>query len=271
MDINTVNEDIPLHERRVALTSRHEAHTSAVLTTRTGVNPLLTASSALIYLGTQIEHLPLGIAPNELHALLTGEVKAFESQAQQAGYRANTILAARYALCSWIDETVIHLDSKLSHFWKTTNLLDTFQQSDADTDRFFLIMDRGAEEPEQHLDLLELLYLCIRLGYEGKYRAQRRGQNKLDTRADQLFELIRFERGDFSRGLLSLPTLPSPDQARNSIPTQQTQQSNNWWWVLTLASVLAIGYGYTQLNTSVNEAFASVEHTLNITTAGGEV
>lgn len=255
----TAIEETPLHERRVSLSSRNTTYQSDLFSARAGVNPMLTAASALLYLGTEIEHLPPGTNPLELHQALTHEVKAFESAAQAAGYRANTILAARYALCSWIDETIQFLGNKISHQWTKMNLLGTFQQENWGGERFFLIMDRGSEEPEQHLDLLEMLYLCIRLGYEGKYREERRGQNKLDTRADQLFELIRFQRGEFSRTLLSMPLLPNPDQESTSYHAQDTHSGTSpLWWGLTLVALLGFGWTYQQASTTLDTAYSKL-------------
>ncbi|WP_235378984.1 type IVB secretion system protein IcmH/DotU [Candidatus Coxiella mudrowiae] len=53
--------------------------------------------------------------------------------------------------------------------WRQIGLLKTFQGEMWDGERFFVILKRSAEELALHLDLLELGYLCLSLGYQGKY------------------------------------------------------------------------------------------------------
>ena len=50
-------------------------------------------------------------------------------------------------------------------------------------EKFFEILERLRAEPDRYIDLIELLYVCLALGYEGKYRARPSGQRRLAAAA----------------------------------------------------------------------------------------
>ncbi len=54
--------------------------------------------------------------------------------------------------------------------WSTQSLLVTFHREAAGGEKFFQILDRVSGEPQRYRALLELLYVCLALGFEGKYR-----------------------------------------------------------------------------------------------------
>ena len=49
--------------------------------------------------------------------------------------------------------------------------------------------------------MLELMYICLSLGFEGKFAVQENGRSKLVETMDNLFRTIRMQRGDFEREL----------------------------------------------------------------------
>ncbi len=58
------------------------------------------------------------------------------------------------------------------------------------------MIERLSKNPIKHLSMLELLYLCLSLGFEGKYRVQTRGMVELESLRDALYRLICQTRGD---------------------------------------------------------------------------
>ena len=49
--------------------------------------------------------------------------------------------------------------------------------------------------PAKYIDLLEVMYICLSLGFEGKYRIQNRGKMHLDTIRDGLYKQIKIVQG----------------------------------------------------------------------------
>jgi type VI secretion system protein ImpK len=56
-------------------------------------------------------------------------------------------------------------------------------------------------QPAQNLNLIELCYLSLSLGFQGKFRISQNGLNELDKYRLELYQLIQRVRGDFERTL----------------------------------------------------------------------
>jgi type VI secretion system protein ImpK len=81
------------------------------------------------------------------------------------------------------------------------SLLSRFHQETFGGERFFRMLDQLSKNPLKHLPMLELMYLCLSLGFEGKYRVQARGMLELEDIRDALHRQIRQVRGDVPREL----------------------------------------------------------------------
>jgi type VI secretion system protein ImpK len=166
-----------------------------------GINSLINAADPLLTLVTKLRRITIPPEAALLHQNICHEIKAFENKTQTAGYRQPIILAAKYTLCALLDELVA-ITLWPDREWKKLSLIDTFQTETCHDDRFFLILERSLQDPPAHIDFLELVYLCLRLGYEGKYRGIDRGHLELRAITDHLYAVIMQCRDEFSRGLL---------------------------------------------------------------------
>ena len=168
-----------------------------------GGNPLLNApaASALLALVAQLRGSTTHADVNSLHTHVAQEIRNFESGARALGLSPETVLAARYALCSLLDETVLSTPGGADSAWANQTLLIEFHKEAWGGEKYFQILERLLQEPARNLDLLEFMYLCLALGFEGKYRVQERGRDALEQVKDNLYRVIRNYRGDFERGL----------------------------------------------------------------------
>jgi type VI secretion system protein ImpK len=64
-----------------------------------------------------------------------------------------------------------------------------------------MLLSKLAQTPAQNRDLLELLYACLALGFEGRYRVIDNGRAQLDTLRERLAQILRKERGEYEREL----------------------------------------------------------------------
>ena len=108
----------------------------------------------------------------------TQEIRAFEDRAKMSAVPPEDVLAARYALCTVIDEAVLNTPWGAQSGWSTQSLLVTFHREASGGEKFFQILDRVSADPSRYLSLLELLYVCLALGFEGKYRLDERGRRQ---------------------------------------------------------------------------------------------
>lgn len=168
---------------------------------RNSLNPLISAASkllgAIIKLRTTIKH---GNVP-DLHKRLTREIQSFEREAKQMSLPPETVLTARYLLCSVVDEFVLSTPWGTASGWSQHSLLSLFHKETFGGEKCFLILQRTLETPSTHIELLELFYLCLSLGFQGKYRLVQRGYEQLEQVRENLYRTIESHRPPMERDL----------------------------------------------------------------------
>ena len=160
-------------------------------------NLLLSAASNLLaHIYRLRTHAP-DVELQKLHDSLLQEIKIFETSTRHNGYTTELMLIARYILCATLDETIVTSPwiSNLGD-WQDLKLLTTFQNDQFGVDRFFLILDKLCEDPGFYIDSLELIYICLRLGFKGHYYFQENGYDQLITITDKLYHCINTYRGE---------------------------------------------------------------------------
>lgn len=193
-----------------------------------GLNPLVAAASPLLNLAPslrQIQHPD----PAGLRETLARAIQTFETRTREAGLPNEHIVGARYALCSFLDETVANTPWG-EKIWAQRSLLVQFHNEAWGGEKVFQLLGKIAEQPNIHRNLLELLYLIIALGFEGRYRVMQNGRAQLDAVRERLAQMLGRERG------VPAPEL-SPEwqtPARKSPPLSDTVPL----WVV--AAVLAL-------------------------------
>ena len=139
-----------------------------------------------------------------LRRRLVEGVKAFEACAAENGVAPSEINAARYLLCSFIDEVVEATPWGSGGIWAERNLLLEFHGERWGGDKAFKLLEKLGEDVAGHLDLLELFYVCLTLGFEGRYRGVANGQAQLDTIADRVLQVTRQAKNRHASRILSL-------------------------------------------------------------------
>ena len=69
-----------------------------------------------------------------------------------------------------------------------------FHKEKSGGEKFFQILDRLCAQPARYIDLIELQYVCLALGYEGMYRIDDRGAARLTELQHRLAKLVRDAR-----------------------------------------------------------------------------
>jgi type VI secretion system protein ImpK len=164
-----------------------------------GLNPLVNSAAHLLleivrFRNNHQEDI------EELRTRLEAEVRGFEAQALASDIEHSQALAARYVLCTAIDESITTSRMGESGGWSRLALLSTFHNETWGGEKFFQILDRCMQQPARNLYLLEMMYLLLSLGFEGKFRVFDRGPIALESLRDKIYRQIRLLRGE-----------PSPD------------------------------------------------------------
>ena len=209
---------------------------SAQFKTLYGLNPIVNAASLLIavfYKTRQtVSHQNVG----GLHQQLTAAMRQFEVTLQGKNVSPEMVLAARYILCAALDEAVMNTPWGAESAWPQRTLLSTFHNETHGGEKFFLLLDKMRERPAQNLDILELMYILLSLGFEGKYRMNARGREMIEKIRDELFQIIRTFRGDYERALS--PSWQGLGRAKNTL----AQYVPMWVVASVLAGVLVLTY-----------------------------
>ena len=166
-----------------------------------GLNRLVDAAGTLLSLVGQLRGTASHPDIDSLRVHVEQEVKIFETAARAGGADTETVSTARYVLCTLIDETVMGTPWGNESVWSEQTLLAKLYQEAWGGEKFFSILDYLLQEPARHIDLLELVYLCLSMGFEGKYRVQDQGDRHLQSIQENLFYTIRENRGEFEREL----------------------------------------------------------------------
>lgn len=174
---------------------------AAYFRTSQGLNPLVNAASTLIAVFEKTHKSMSHPNVGGLHQRVVNEIKAFEARAKEQGIKPELVLSARYLLCTVIDEAVLNTPWGAESAWTQRTLLSMFHNETAGGEKFFLILDRMRDMPAENLYILEMIYIFLSLGYEGKYRVINRGKETLEQTRDELFRIIRNHRGEYERSL----------------------------------------------------------------------
>jgi type VI secretion system protein ImpK len=166
-----------------------------------GLNPLEAAAGPLLALLTRLRSTIAHPAPASLRAQLLGYLRQFEERAEAAGVARNEVLLARYALCTALDEAVLSTPWGSTSDWGKQSLLITVHNEAWGGEKVFQLLEHCLQSPRERLYLLELLYLCMCLGFEGRYRVMNDGRSQLEALRERTSAAIRSARGEFEREL----------------------------------------------------------------------
>jgi len=161
-----------------------------------GDNPLVTNAFSLLSIVSKLRNLPFHHAANELREQLIGEIRGFRERSLSQGSSQEHVKIASYFLCALIDETVLNTPWGNQSNWGQQSLVIQFHGEAKGGERFFQLLERLKQTPSQSLNLLELAYLCLSLGFEGKYRLAESGLRDLDQLRQELYIVIQRTKGD---------------------------------------------------------------------------
>lgn len=161
-----------------------------------GRNPLLQAAGPLLVLAGRLRGQIANADVESLRRQCVQEVRDFEDRCRRASVPDADVLAARYALCTVLDEAVLNTPWGAQSGWAGQSLLVTFHRETQGGEKFFQLLERLLGDPQRYLALLELWYVCLSLGFEGRYRLDERGANRLaDIRRDLYVKIEQLRGG----------------------------------------------------------------------------
>ncbi|GLQ31847.1 type IVB secretion system protein IcmH/DotU [Litoribrevibacter albus] len=215
-----------------------------------GDNVLVDEASTLFSLIAKIRNTPKHHDVNALKRQCIELIKNYEHGLRAKSVDGEVIESARYCLCSFIDEAVLNTSWGGQSEWGAESLLSTFHNETWGGEYFYTLIQSSIANPSQHLLLLELQYLCLSLGFNGKMRVEERGAEKLEEIREQAFRAIRTQRSEHERAL-------SPQWAENVSNRSIEQKAFPLWVLLALFGAVLLS-AYMLFRYQINDYSDSV-------------
>lgn len=126
--------------------------------------------------------------PAALRKLIIHYINLFKKNCRAIDTQSFLIDDAVYALVALLDETVMSVPGECRNYWVTNPIqLEMFGANMAG-EEFFRKLGRLMIKPDQTKEVLEIFYICLSLGFEGKYKLG--NQAERDSIIDKLARLL---------------------------------------------------------------------------------
>lgn len=155
--------------------------------------PLAILSTDILLIGVKIRETQTLGDPEQLKRLILSYFKDFERTCLSHGKPAEAVEQAKYALAAFIDETVINGDNNCREAWIAEPLQTQFFNDNLAGENFFKRLEALLPDMRKNLDVAEVYYLCLALGFHGRYRIS--GQEVLPNVVRNLLKRIESVKG----------------------------------------------------------------------------
>lgn len=158
-------------------------------------NPVVAAASPLLSLLERLGLSPTLPGIDDIHANIEHELHAFHSRLASHEYANEFVLLADYLLRATIDELIgknyLRIFNQPAEFKAFT---PPARDGIGAERRFFDIVNAIKQRTNQYLDILELAYYCLIVGFEGEQHVRADGRQALDNLIEELHQLIQQHR-----------------------------------------------------------------------------
>jgi type VI secretion system protein ImpK len=218
---------------------------AAVSRLAAGQNPLVSAASRLL---SNIGRLKSQETPKTIEALRTRldkRIQQFTRQALQAGVEDDKVKVASYLLCTVADEAVLARKWGDESDWATNSLLNAFHGETSGGEMFFQLLERYMRKTAGNVEMLELMYVCLALGFQGRYGTSEQDGKELQRLRHDVFECIQRQRGAVASRIscIELPHRHEPRRQVVLIPG----------WLPVVATLLSLGVLYLGLTWKLDQ------------------
>jgi type VI secretion system protein ImpK len=127
-------------------------------------------------------------------------LEKMEQRGATLRYSERQVKAVKFALAAFVDETILSTNHPLREEWEKFPLqLEYFGEQLAGV-KFFDRLDEMLKQVEAEADVVEVYYLCLLLGFKGKYKVYMEDQLQgiIESTAAQLKKVGRLQEAELS-------------------------------------------------------------------------
>lgn len=211
----------------------------------TGVSPLAAAAAPILEVLGRIAAGQITSPPDatEMRERVLLTLRQFETEGKAVSSNPEETRAAHYVLCAALDDVVQATPWGAASGWASRSLVSTFHQETRSGERVFDLLAAMERQPGRFQGALEVTYLALSLGLQGKYRLMPLGATELARTRESLFQLLNQLRGAWERDL-------SPHWRGMDAPHRGLSRAVPAW-VGAICSVALLGAGWWGLATHV--------------------
>lgn len=218
-------------------------------------NPLIKAAKPVFILANSMQQTTSQLSTDSLINKFSLLINNFEENAEKNGAKYDAIQAAKYCLCTFVDELAVRA-GWADETWSKNSLLVSFYDETWGGERFFEIIQNLKQDSDKNIDLIEFMYLCLQFGYKGKYQVLNNGEFEIDKIKRDLLALIHSKRPDQTVNLFK----------HNPIITNNIQRKRRLaipLWVVGVLGAVALGVGYFTMQWSLGDKFNTASIKVN--------
>jgi len=154
------------------------------------LNPMVDAVTPLLGMVLRIRQLARHDEVDALYQQVVCEIQAIEQELLAQGYENGVVLSFRYILCSFIDEAVMTREWGSQSAWSEHSLLARFHNETWGGEKVFVLLGKLQADPQRYRDILQFIFLCLCLGFEGRYRVMSHGREAFDRLVRELHQTL---------------------------------------------------------------------------------
>lgn len=217
-------------------------------------NPLLAAATNLLILFGRLRSGIVEMNAVPLMEHVTREIEGYEARAIAGGAPPQEALVAKYLLCGTADDIVQNLPGADRGLWEQYSMAARFFNTRDTGVGFFREAEKAIQSPAQYSNLLELMQVCLSLGFEGQYRTVQGGSAQLARIRSALYEAVRRvrPRPDDDLSYSWQPVMLGGKRRFGQIPV----------WVIGGLCAAALVAFFATLSTLINRQSAVAAHEL---------
>lgn len=155
---------------------------------------ILTSSSLFKQLSIVQGNYKIGSINDVRQSFIDG-INEYTNTLMQHNVEESQMLFSRYILCTFMDELINTTYFGQENNWAGNSLLRTFHNESYGGENFFRLLDKFLKAPAKFIYILELMYVCLSLGFQGKYRVESMSNQELNTIRESLYKQIKIIQG----------------------------------------------------------------------------
>jgi type VI secretion system protein ImpK len=196
------------------------------------VNPLVSAAAPLLWLAGRLNESAPPEDVERFRQRILAEIKQFETAAMARDVPPRLVRMSRYAIAATLDDIVLNTEWGGQAVWAGRSLVSSLYNETWGGERFYELLNQMRRQPDENIDGLEFMAICLAVGFSGKYRVMEGGQGRLSRLRHELYRIIRRVRGPYDREL-------SPPWEPVAAPHVAPKSARGAWIVAIVALLLA--------------------------------